>query len=127
MFTAIKEADAVNDSIRKALRSALAAQKESYGDVRSSSTLCTDHIDAAVKNLEAAAQWMAQFWKEERTDERRADSQPKRKTVEKFVCHACENEIEPGDVAVCGGCDKATCPEFMADEGICVECEADGE
>jgi hypothetical protein len=38
-------------------------------------------------------------------------------------CHICEKEIEPGDVAVCGGCDNPTCPECMGDDGICQDCE----
>src|SRR5579864_4302342 len=127
MPTATKDTDAVSDAIRRALRTVLAAQREAYGDVRTSSTVCTDHLDAALKSIEAAAQWMAEYRKEEKANERRADPSPKRKAVEKIFCHSCENEIDPGDVAVCGGCDKPTCPDCMGDEGICKECEEDDD
>jgi hypothetical protein len=41
-------------SIRKALSAALAAQRTAYGDIRTSGTVCTDHLDAAVKELMSA-------------------------------------------------------------------------
>ena len=125
MPTATRASDAVIDSVHKALRTALAAQKEAYGDVRTSSTVCTDHLDAAVKSLEAAAQWMAEYRNEETANERRAASPAVPKSVKKVFCHSCENEIDPGDIALCSGCDKFTCPDCMGDDGICKECEAD--
>jgi hypothetical protein len=117
--------DAVVEAIRKALRATQAAQKEAYGDVRTSSTVCTDALDQAVACLEDAAKWMADYQKEALADERRSITTPKAKVEEKEGCHLCGDEIDPGDVAVCGGCDKPTCPNCMGDDGICKECEAE--
>lgn len=117
--------DAVVESIRKAHRAAQAAQKEAYGDVRTSSTVCTDHLDQAVSSLEYAAKWMSDYRQEVGADERRSIPTPKVKAIAKVECHICDNEIDPGDVAICGGCDKPTCPECMGDDGICTECETE--
>jgi hypothetical protein len=127
-ITTMVEKDAVVESIRKALRVAQAAQTDAYGDVRTSSTVCTDHLDAAVVSLEAATQWMSEYQQEIRADERRSISSVSKPAPKpKEGCHICENEVDPGDVAICGGCDQATCPECMGDEGICKECEAEEE
>jgi hypothetical protein len=125
--TTTVEKDALVETIRKALRAAKAAQTEAYGDVRTSSTVCTDHLDSAVKSLESATQWMSEYQQEIKADERRSSSVPKPAPKPKEECHICENEIDPGDVAVCGGCDQPTCPECMSDEGVCKECEAEAE
>jgi hypothetical protein len=117
--------DEVVESIRKALRTTQAAQKEAYGDVRSSSTLCTDHLDQAVSCLESATQWMAEYRKEVLADERRSIPVSVPKAEPKQSCHICDNEIDPGDLAVCGGCDEPTCPDCMGDDGICKECETE--
>ena len=53
--------DAVVETIRRALRATQAAQKEAYGDVRTSSTVCTDYLDQAASSLESAAKWMADY------------------------------------------------------------------
>jgi hypothetical protein len=69
---------------------------------------------------------MTELRKEEKADERRSlptTARPKVKVIEE--CHICGNEIEPDDLAVCGGCDKPTCSECMGDDGICRECEAE--
>lgn len=119
------EKDAAVEAIRKALRATQAAQKEAYGDVRTSSTICTDDLDQAVSCLESAARWMSDYQKEVSADERRSIPTPKARVEEKEECHLCGEEIDPGDVAVCGGCDKPTCPNCMGDDGICKECEAE--
>jgi hypothetical protein len=121
------EKDAVLEAIRKAVRAAQSAQKEAYGDVRTSSSVCTDHLDAAVKSLESAAQWMRDYRKEVLADERQSTLPPNPTPKPKEECHICESEINPGDVAICGGCDRPTCPECMGDEGICKECETEAE
>ena len=119
------EKDAVAEAIRKALRATQTANEEAYGDVRTSSTVCTDDLDYAVKSLENAAKWMSEYRKEVVADERRSISVAKPAPEPKEECHICDNEIDPGDVAVCGGCDKPTCPDCMGDEGICKECETE--
>lgn len=120
-----RDKDAVADDIGKALRAARAAQQTAYEDVRSSSTVCTDYLDSAVRSLESAAGWMAEYRKEVQADERRSSVVAKPKPVPKTECHTCGEEIDPGDVAVCQGCDEPTCPNCMGDEGICLECEAE--
>jgi hypothetical protein len=117
--------DQVAESIRKALRSTQAAQKEAYGDLRTSGTVCTDYLDQAVSSLENARQWMAECQREVLADERRSISVAAPRPAPKQNCHICDNEIDPGDLAVCGGCDEPTCPDCMGDDGICKECEAE--
>jgi len=117
--------DQVVESIRKALRATQTAQKEAWGDVRMSSTLCTDHLDQAVSCLGSAAQWMAEYREEVLADERRSIAISVPKPAPKQSCHICDNEIDPGDLAVCGGCDEPTCPDCMGDVGICKECETE--
>jgi len=117
--------DAVLESIRKALRTTQAAQKEAYCDVRTSSTLCTDHLDQAVLCLESATEWMAEYQREVLADERRSIAVSAPKQAPKQNCHICDNEIDPGDLAVCGGCDEPTCPNCMGDDGFCKECETE--
>jgi len=119
------ERDAVFGAIRKALRAAQAARMEGYGDVRISSTACTDYLDYAVTSLENAVKWMGDYQKEVRADERRSLLVLKTAAKLKEECHICETEIEPDDLAVCGGCDKPTCPECVGDDGICKDCEAE--
>lgn len=115
------EKDLVVDSLRKALRVAKAAQKEGYEDVRTNGTVCTDHLDWAVQNIEAALLWINEYRQEEKKNERAAPAAPKKpKEIEECDCG---NEIEPDDVAICGGCDKPTCPDCMGDDGICIRCE----
>jgi hypothetical protein len=124
--TATVEKDAVVETIRQALKATPAAPTEAYGDVRSSSTVCTDNSDQAVASLENAAQWISEYRKEVLADERRSiSSVSKPASKPKEECHICESEIDPGDVAICGGCDKPTCPECMGDAGICQACEAE--
>ena len=123
--TAFAEKDLVADAIRKALRMAEVAQRAGYDDVRTSSTVCTDYLDEAVKSLQNAAQWSTDLRKEEKADERRSIAQPKPKPAPKTECHICGNEIQPDDLAVCGGCDNPTCPDCMGDDGICKDCEAE--
>ena len=114
------------EAIRKAIQTAEAAQKAAHEDVRTSSTICTDYLDAGVKSIQQAAHWFADLRAGEKTDERRSISQPKPKLAPKTdECHLCGNEIEPDDLAVCGGCNKPTCSECMGDDGICRECEAE--
>jgi hypothetical protein len=124
--TAFVERDLVAEAIGKALRSAQAAQKAAYEDVRTSSGICTDYLDDAVKSLQDAADWFTGLRKEEKADERRSiapsKSELKPKTEE---CHICGTDIEPDDLAVCGGCDNPTCPNCMGDDGICKVCEAE--
>ena len=111
--------DKVVESIRKALRATQAAQQEAYGDLRTSSTLCTDHLDQAVSSLENARQWMAEYQKEVLADERRSIAVSVPRPQPKQQCHICDNQIDASDLAVCGGCDEPTCPECMGDDGIC--------
>jgi hypothetical protein len=73
-LTATVEKDAVVETIRKALRATQTAKEEAYGDVRTSSTICTDHLDSAVKHLEDAVKWMSEYRKEVVEDERRSIS-----------------------------------------------------
>lgn len=117
--------DEVVESIRKALRATQAAQKEAWGDVRTGSTVCADYLDQAVAALENAKTWVAAYNKEILADERRSIAVSAPKPELKQNCHICDNEIESDDLAICGGCDKPTCPECMGDEGICKECEKD--
>lgn len=120
------EKDLVAEAIRKAYRTAEAAQKAAYDDVRTSSTVCTDYLDTAMKSIHQAAQWFTDLRAEEKADERRSvPAPPKRTVAAKEGCHICGEDIEPGDVAICGGCDKPTCSDCMGDEGICKECEAE--
>jgi hypothetical protein len=124
--TAFVEKDLVAEAIGKALRTAQAAQKAAYEDVRTSSGICTDYLDDAVNSLQNAARWITDLRKEEKADERRSIAQPKAKPELKIdECHVCGNEIEPDDLAVCGGCDNSTCPNCMGDDGICKECEGE--
>lgn len=118
-----REKDALTEAIRKALRTAQGAQKEGHEDLRSSSTVCADYLDSAVKHLEDAAKWMSEYQREVKADERWEP--PKAAVLAKDNCHICEEDIDPGDVAVCGGCDKPTCPDCMGDDGACTECEAE--
>ena len=114
------------EAIVKALRTAQAAQKAAYEDVRTSSGVCTDYLDDAVKSLQDAAHWFTDLRKEEKADVRRSIAQPKAKPEPKVQeCHTCGNEIEPDELAVWGGCDNPTCPDCMGDDGICKECETE--
>jgi hypothetical protein len=103
--TAFIEKDLVAEAIGKALRTAQAAQKAAYEDVRTSSGICTDYLDDAVKSLQDAAHWFTDLRKEEKADERRS-TQPQAKPEPKVQeCHICGNEIEPDDLAICSGCE----------------------
>jgi hypothetical protein len=119
------EKDLVPDAVRKALRAVEAAQRAAYEDVRTSSTVCTDHLDAALKSMQAALEWTAELRREDKADERRSILPPKPKVeVESMQnCHICDIEIEPDDLAICSGCDKATCTKCIGDNEVCKECE----
>jgi hypothetical protein len=120
--------DLVAEAIRKALKAVEAAQKAGYEDTRTSSTVCTDHLDSALTSMKAAAGWYADLRKEEKADERRpwpGGAKPKVETKEE--CHICGDDIAPGDVARCGGCDEPTCPTCMGDDGSCKKCESEPE
>ena len=117
--------DEVLESTSKALRATQAAQKEAWGDVRTGSTVCADYLDQAVAALENAKTWIAEYNKEVAADERRSISVSAPKPEPKQNCHICDSEIDPDDVAVCGGCDEPTCPDCMGEDGICKQCETE--
>ena len=124
--TAFTEKDLVAEAIGKALRTAQAAQRAAYEDVRTSSGVCTDYLDDAVNALQNAAHWVTDLRKEEKADERRSIAPSKPKPEPKVQeCHVCGEEIEPDDLAVCGGCDNPTCPNCMGEDGFCKDCEAE--
>jgi hypothetical protein len=116
-----KKKDPVAAAITKALATTLTAQAEAYGDTRTSSTVCTDHLSAAVGCLQAAQQWVRELNAEERRNDR-PEPPPKPKPEEIF-CHLCALNIAPGDLTVCSGCDENTCPDCMGDDEVCKKCE----
>jgi hypothetical protein len=120
----VAEKDLLTDAIKKALRAVEGAQKAGYEDTRSSSSLCADHIDAALKSMQAASQWLTDLRREENINER-PDPAPKAKPAPKVACHICEREIGPDDVAICGGCDSPTCQNCMGEDEVCIECESE--
>jgi hypothetical protein len=121
-----RSGDSIRETIRKALQAAKQAQAAANEDLRTSSTLCTDYLDAAVRDLESSADWYRELRQEEKANERQSLPKPEPQAKpEPDVCHICDSEIPPDDVAVCGGCDKPTCPNCMGDEGICKQCEVD--
>jgi hypothetical protein len=114
-------------SIRKDLSAALAAQRTAYGDVSTSGTVCTDHLDAAVKELMSARVWLAEYEKEERANEKAKLPSVKKAKVVEVTCSICDEPIEPGDVSICSGCGGSICPNDMGDDGVCKRCEAEDD
>jgi len=116
-------ADTVASTVANALNAALKAQGEAYGDTRTSSTICTDHLDAAVESLKAAQQWLRELRADEARDARtKLKPEPKAKP-EPSECECCGETIAPGDISICGGCDKPICPGCMGDNEVCKSCE----
>ena len=120
----------VREAIANAIRGIKKAQREAYDDTRTNSTVCTDSLDSAAASLESARLWFADYLKETRRDEKRRFPAPpsaKSEIEEAQDCGICGAEIAPGDLARCGGCDRAICPDCIEDNGICHECEAEEE
>jgi hypothetical protein len=118
------ERDPILDAMKKAIHAVEAAQKAAYDDVRTSSTVCTEHLDAALAAVRDAQAWYGALRTEEKTNER-LDPIAKPKPAAKPECHVCGDEIEPDELTICGGCDEPTCPNCVGENEVCVECEAE--
>lgn len=87
--------------------------KAGYSDTRTSSTVFTNHLDAAAESLLQAAHWLKAL----SIEEAKSEQPEKPATLECEACGELSDRRSP-----CASCGDMCCPDCLDEDDLCGDC-----